>query len=112
MLAASPLAAMRSAPVITTSTAPVASRNPAALSATSVCGTPASRSSQAVNRPWLRGRVSLTTTSTGTPSATAVKTGASAVPIPHVASQPALQWVSTRTGPPRRSASRRRTGSP
>ncbi len=68
------------------------------------CGTPAARSSQAVSRPWLRGRVSLTTTSTAMPSACAAYTGASAVPAPQVASQPALQCVIRRTGPGRRAA--------
>jgi hypothetical protein len=67
LLAVSPLAAMRSAPTITRRPAPRISSRPAALSAMSVCGTPAARSSQAVSRPWLRGRVSLTQTSTAMP---------------------------------------------
>jgi hypothetical protein len=44
------------------------SKMPAALSAISVCGTPCWASSQAVSRPWLRGRVSETQTCTGSPA--------------------------------------------
>src|SRR6188768_1196605 len=50
LLAVSPFAAIRSAPTITTSTSPVAMRWPAATSGSSVCGTPAWASSQAVSR--------------------------------------------------------------
>ena len=50
LLAVSPLAATRSAPVTTASTRPAASSAPAALSATSVAGRPSCTSSYAVSR--------------------------------------------------------------
>jgi hypothetical protein len=66
---------------------------------------PASCSSQAVSRPWLRGRVSETFrhAPAGRPRARHTP-GASAVPQAAVASQPALQWVIRFTGRCARSA--------
>ncbi len=77
-----------------------ASARPLAASTNSVCGTPRWRSSHAVRfAPCRRGRVSLTQTCSGRPSACARKSGAVAVPQPQVASAPALQCVITLTGP-------------
>lgn len=59
LLAASPLAAMRSAPTITASTFPSAISDAAMSSHCSVTGTPARANSYAVRRaPWFTGRVS------------------------------------------------------
>ena len=70
------------------------------MSTITVWGTPWLRNSQAVSAaPWLRGRVSSTQTWTGRPASLAWKTGDSAVPQSTVASQPALQWVSTLSRP-------------
>ena len=65
MLAVSPLAATRSAPTMTASTSPRASRDAAAPSVSTVTGIPACWSSQAVSRaPCSSGRVSHASTST------------------------------------------------
>ena len=68
LFAVSPLAAIRSAPVKIASTSPRAIIRPAAESAITVCGIPASSSSQAVRRaPWSNGRVSSTRTCSRSP---------------------------------------------
>src|SRR6266511_1487805 len=97
LLATSPLAAMRSAPTRTTSTSPDAMSDPAIASAITVTGTPSRSSSHALRRaPWNSGRVSPAQTCSRLPVSCAARTTPSAVPYPTVASEPALQCVSTR----------------
>ena len=101
----SPLAAMRSAPTMTASTQPFLMTLAAMLSVMSAEGTPATRSSQAVRRPpCLTGRVSSTHTCSILPCSCAVKMTPSAVPKYAVASEPALQCVSTFESSPSSSA--------
>ena len=97
MLAVSPFAAMRSAPVTIRSTSPRAITDAATTSAISRCGMPSRTHSHAVKRePCITGRVSSTHTSATLPCACAARTTPSAVPYPAVASAPALQWVRIR----------------
>jgi hypothetical protein len=97
LLATSPLAATRSAPTMTRSMSPRASRLPAATSGNRVTGIPSRCSSQAVRRaPCSTGRVSSAYTRTRLPAATAERITPSAVPCPAVARAPALQWVRMR----------------
>lgn len=61
LLAVSPLAAIRSAPVMTAPTWPDANSDATAVSGSSVVGMPSRVSSQVVRRaPWSNGRVSVT----------------------------------------------------
>ena len=95
------------------STSPRRISSALATSGNSVCGTPRCCISHAVRlAPCSRGRVSLTQTCSGSPSACARNTGAVAVPQAVAASAPALQWVITLTGPGLRRAMLRSSSSP
>ena len=96
LLAASPLRAMRSAPVTAQVICPRETRCATAPSAMRVTSMPSRISSHAVSRaPCRTGRVSSAITRMPLPWACAARITASAVPSPAVASAPALQWVST-----------------
>jgi hypothetical protein len=97
LLAVSPFAAMRSAPVITASTPFETRSSAAAESGSRVAGMPARASSQVVRRaPCRSGRVSVAKQRSTSPRSWPSRISASAVPRPPVASAPVLQWVSTR----------------
>src|SRR5205807_77179 len=79
LFAVSPLAAIRSAPVITQSTSPAAMSDAAAESAITACGIAAVSSSHAVRRaPWRSGRVSSTQTCASRPRSHAVSSAPTA----------------------------------
>ena len=81
LFAVSPLAAIRSAPVITQSTSPRAISDAAAESAITACGIPAVSSSHAVSRaPCRSGRVSSTQTCSSSPRSHAVSSAPTALP--------------------------------
>ena len=81
LLAVSPFAAMRSAPVITMSTSPAAMREAAAESTMTACGIPTASSSNAVKRaPWSSGRVSSTHTCDTPPRSAAARIAPTAEP--------------------------------
>ncbi len=105
LLATSPLAATRSQPTITASTAPAAIRPAAAESTTSSCGISSLASSYTVSRaPCRSGRDSVAMTISSRPRAASSAITASAVPRPGAASAPVLQWVRIRRASASRSA--------
>ena len=94
LLAVSPLAATRSAPVSTTSASPLASMNGPAESTSRRWGAPIRSSSQAVRRaPCSRGLVSRASASASRPRSCRVWITARAVPRSTAASPPVLQMV-------------------
>ena len=113
LLATSPLAAIRSAPTTTASTRPRAISDGRRRRRRPGRSTPSAASSQAVSRaPCSSGRVSSAYTPLDWPRSCSTVTMPSAVPHSTVASQPVLQWVSSRSGRRRRAGRRRARRSP